>query len=219
MKRRAALATGSITALATLSASYHEYQAAIPADATTTSESFATRAYHQALGVISQAVTVALGPVDTTSAATAPEEAPPADTNEESEGMGEHNGANINQSPDFIPPAPAATNPFVEGSGDNCVTVALPISGTQKQYCGDDANGGVIMVYTKEVARLLSGSVGGVIVLMVVISGIQYILSVGNPSRVQSAKSRLSNAIIALVLFVMAFAIINFIVPGGLISG
>jgi hypothetical protein len=95
----------------------------------------------------------------------------------------------------------------------------IGVDGTPQFFGKRDANGGVIMVYAKEIAKLLSGSIGGVIVLMIVISGIQYILSAGSSSRVQAAKSRLTNAIIALVLFLMAFAIINFIVPGGIITG
>ena len=218
MKRSAKIATGSITALAAFGANYAH--PTFTRNRLPTTPAAATDSYHEALKVISQAVVLVIGPVDTASAITntdggggtaqAPTPAPPA---------GEHSGTRIDESPDYIPPAPSASNPFVVGTGDNCVTIALPISGTQKQYCGDDANGGVIMVYAKEIAKLLSGSIGGVIVLMIVISGIQYILSAGSSSRVQAAKSRLTNAIIALVLFLMAFAIINFIVPGGIITG
>ncbi|QQR51879.1 hypothetical protein IPG36_04670 [bacterium] len=187
MKRPSTLTTGSITALATIGLGYNH---GFVSDAiNSTSHQVATDESNLVQDILTQAIVFALGPVDTVSAETAggaTEEQPPTSTI--TPPAGEHSGTRIEDDPDYIPPAPAADNPFIEGSGDNCVTVALPISGTEKKYCGDEANGGVILVYIKEMAKLLSGSIGGVIVLMIVISGIQYILSTGNPSRVQAAK-------------------------------
>jgi hypothetical protein len=42
-------------------------------------------------------------------------------------------------------------------------------------------------------------------------------MSTADPARVKAAKDRLQNAIIALVLFLMMFAILSFIVPGGIL--
>ena len=73
-------------------------------------------------------------------------------------------------------------------------------------------------MYLKDILKLLSGAVGGVIVLMLVIAGIQYITSAGEPTAIKSAKNRIMNAIMALVLFLMMFAILNFIIPGGILT-
>jgi len=77
-------------------------------------------------------------------------------------------------------------------------------------------NGGAIVVYIKAILQYLSGAVGLVVVLMLVIAGIQYITSVGDPTRIKSAKDRITNAIIALALFLFGFAILSFIIPGSL---
>jgi hypothetical protein len=39
---------------------------------------------------------------------------------------------------------------------------------------------------------------------------------VGDPARIKSAKDRITNAVIALALFIFGFAILSFIIPGGI---
>jgi hypothetical protein len=80
----------------------------------------------------------------------------------------------------------------------------------------DPKTGGAIVVYLKAVLQYLSSAVGLVVVLMLVIAGIQYITSVGDPARIKSAKDRITNAVIALALFIFGFAILSFIIPGGI---
>jgi hypothetical protein len=43
-------------------------------------------------------------------------------------------------------------------------------------------------------------------------------ISLGDPARIKSAKDRIQNAIIGLILYLSAFAIINFLVPGGILT-
>ena len=100
----------------------------------------------------------------------------------------------------------------------NQVEIGTPIIGTNKCVSNDAASGGAIVVYMKMVLKFLSGAVGLVVLLMLIVSGIQYITSAGDPSQIKAAKSRLVNAITALVLFLMAFAILSFIIPGGILS-
>jgi hypothetical protein len=50
-----------------------------------------------------------------------------------------------------------------------------------------------------------------------VLSGVQYVSSIGDPGRIKSAKDRLQNAIIALVMYLSMFAILTFLVPGGIL--
>jgi hypothetical protein len=68
------------------------------------------------------------------------------------------------------------------------------------------------------IIKFLSGAIGLVIVLMIVIGGVQYITSAGDPGAVKAAKGRIVNAIVALILFILMFAILNFIIPGGILS-
>jgi hypothetical protein len=98
----------------------------------------------------------------------------------------------------------------------NCVKVGVKIGGKD---CIDNAagNGGAIVVYLRLVLQFLSGGIGLIIVLMLTIAGIQYIVSTGDPVQVKNAKNRIVNALTALVLFLLGFAIISFIVPGGVL--
>ncbi len=99
------------------------------------------------------------------------------------------------------------------GKGAKKVKIAIPVG--CKGDAGDIVNpifdmlGGII--------RFLSAGVGIVIVLMIVISGIRYITSAGNPEAIAGAKKMLTNAIIALLLFIFMAAILNFLIPGGLL--
>lgn len=108
---------------------------------------------------------------------------------------------------------PPAASPCPDGqiqlssplsTGANCVDASKP--------------GGPIFVYLAMIIKFLSGAVGLVIVLMIVISGVQYITSTGDPARVKEAKTRITNAITGLVLFVLMFALLNFLIPGGIIN-
>ena len=129
-------------------------------------------------------------------------------------------------------PPPGATSP--SGSGvvgnpfedHNPVCVALPIfpgptgppcpPGTTKVN-NDPSKGGIIGAYLVWVLRLFNLAIGGIIVLVLVLSGIMYITSAADPGRVKSAKKRIEQAITALVLYMFMFAILNFIVPGGVL--
>ncbi|HEX3081684.1 MAG TPA: hypothetical protein VHQ86_00350 [Candidatus Saccharimonadia bacterium] len=134
-------------------------------------------------------------------------------------------------------PAPAATcvkdlsgkcpTDPLKGSG-GAVCIAIPIVGGasgggscpagQYEVPNDPASGGAIVFYLKWVLKFLSALIGVIIILMIVISGIQYMTSAGNSSRISGAKTRLVSAFIALVLFMFMFAILNFLIPGGILS-
>lgn len=75
-----------------------------------------------------------------------------------------------------------------------------------------------IITYLKGIINFLAVGVGIVTVISIVISGIQFMTSQGNPQSISSAKGRLFNAIVALLLFIFMYAILNFLVPGKLIG-
>jgi hypothetical protein len=97
--------------------------------------------------------------------------------------------------------------------------VWLSVAINQNQQCVlPDAQGGVIIAYIKQILVLLGSLVGAVIVLMLIIAGIQYITSTGDPGQVKAAKNRIISAITALVLFMLMYAILNFLIPGGILT-
>jgi hypothetical protein len=114
-------------------------------------------------------------------------------------------------------------DPLAGSGGPVCV--AVPIFGGPQGACkvkgqveipNDPGSGGAIVFYLKLVVKLINGLVGGVIMLILVVAGIQYITSAGEPARVKAAKNRIMQALTALVLYMFIFAIINFLVPGGI---
>jgi hypothetical protein len=129
-------------------------------------------------------------------------------------GGGSSNGGQPNEEPEKQKSAP---NESSLGQGD-CGDGELELSSGECINAEGRGNDNPIIFYLKRIIQFLSGGVGIVIILMIVISGVQYIASTGNPQATASAKNRLTNAIIALALFLMMFAILNYLVPGGLLS-
>jgi len=86
--------------------------------------------------------------------------------------------------------------------------------------CKDDIlnkeNCGIINVIVTGV-RILTSLVGVVVVVMIAVGGIQYALARDNPQAVAAAKGRIVKAILALVLYLMIFGLLQWIVPGGVI--
>lgn len=81
--------------------------------------------------------------------------------------------------------------------------------------CTDKDN--VIFSYLGGIIKFIAPGVGIVIVLMIIIGGIRYIASGGNPEAAAAAKKMVTNALLALVAFIFLAAILNFIIPGGLL--
>lgn len=67
--------------------------------------------------------------------------------------------------------------------------------------------------------RFLSAGIGIVIVIFIILAGIQYSASEGNPEATQAAKNKIRDAIIGLIIYLIAFAFVQFLVPGGVFTG
>lgn len=100
--------------------------------------------------------------------------------------------------------APLSDGPDADNQPDNCI----------REGSGDR---NPIYTYLKIIIRFLSAGVGIVVVLMIIVGGIRYITSSGNPEAAAGAKKMITNAVIALVLFLFMAAILNFLIPGGLL--
>lgn len=89
-----------------------------------------------------------------------------------------------------------------------------------KQECtkGDlsEKNCGITR-YLKLFINLLSGLVGVVVVVVLVLGGIQYTTSAGDPNAAAAAKKRISNAILALIAFALMYGFLQWLVPGGVL--
>lgn len=69
-----------------------------------------------------------------------------------------------------------------------------------------------------EIITFLSIGVGIAVVAGIAIGGIQYSTSQGNPAGAQKGITTITNSIIGLVLYLLMFALLQFLVPGGVLT-
>lgn len=74
-----------------------------------------------------------------------------------------------------------------------------------------------ILDYFVIIINVLSGIAGIIIVGAIVAAGMQYSSAGSDPQKVSAAKNRIKGAIIALLLLLFGFSILNFFVPGGVL--
>lgn len=105
--------------------------------------------------------------------------------------------------------APTAANP---GGGTSSG------GGTDRFTCTGDAcvNDNPITKFLFVVIDLLIGAIGIIIVAVIILAGIQYTTSGGNPQLAAQAKKRIINAVIALVAFFFLFAFLQWSIQGGI---
>jgi hypothetical protein len=86
---------------------------------------------------------------------------------------------------------------------------------------GDKAPDGTgpIQDVAYSVLRFLSVGVGIVVVASIIYAGIMYSTSQGSAEQTAAAKDRIQNAIIGLVFYMFIFALVQFLVPGGVFAG
>ncbi len=104
-------------------------------------------------------------------------------------------------------------------SGDSGSTGSR--SSIQSDCNYDDSNeldgGCKIFSYLIDLINILTALVGVVVVIMIVIGGIQYSAARDNPQAIQAAKGKITNAVLALVVFIFTSAFLQWIVPGGVL--
>lgn len=92
------------------------------------------------------------------------------------------------------------------GEGKNAVKVAVDV--------GCVGKGNPIADMSFALIRFLSAGAGVVIIGSIIYAGIQYTMSYGDPQKVSESKNRIMNSLIALLLFIFAYAILGFVIPG-----
>lgn len=96
------------------------------------------------------------------------------------------------------------------GSGSGEVNISINIG------CGGQGNAIIDALFA--IIRVLSAGVGIVIIASTIYAGIQYSSSRADPGQIAQATERLRNNIIALLVFLFMFAILNWLTPGGLLT-
>jgi hypothetical protein len=105
----------------------------------------------------------------------------------------------------------------------NCpVTTTTPSNGpgdpaVNGGHCSDVKNCDLIQNFINPFINLLAALVGVAVTISIVVGGIQYSNSGGDAQAVAAAKARIRNAIIALITFIFLWALLDFLIPGGLL--
>ena len=97
------------------------------------------------------------------------------------------------------------------GSGNNAVKVAINIG------CNHQASNALVDA-AFAIIRFLSVGVGMVVVASIVWAGVQYTAARDDPSAVAKARERIQNTLIALLVYIFAAAILNFVIPAGFLK-
>lgn len=126
---------------------------------------------------------------------------------------------------DLGPPLPGTVCP---GGSTNSGGQNVPTEGPKlvKNDCNgpnvraglpkDDPNHCGILDYLLIFINALSAIVGVVVVISIIAGGIQYSAAGDNPQAAMAAQKRIGNAVLALILYIFAFAFLQWLVPGGL---
>lgn len=65
------------------------------------------------------------------------------------------------------------------------------------------------------IIRLLSDGVGIVVIGSVIVGGIQFSASRSDPQATSAAIGRIRSSLVALLIYIFAFSILNYLIPGG----
>ena len=89
---------------------------------------------------------------------------------------------------------------------------------TSLEECGKSGSGdcGLFDKYINPMIVFLSAMVGIAVTIGIVSGGIQYAAAGSDPGAVAKARAKIRNSIFALVAFLFLFALVNWLVPGGL---
>lgn len=114
-------------------------------------------------------------------------------------------------------PALAQTDQKTVKCGKDQVAVGVPINGQNCIDKGSNIENNVIVVWISMIIKFLTFGVGVGATAGVVYGGFLYLSARGNAGQIQKAVKTIINSLIAVTVYALAFAIINFLVPGGVL--
>lgn len=107
------------------------------------------------------------------------------------------------------------------GSQDNAVRTTIDfgcygeacVKASSSAYCASPHSAVIDLIFA--IIRFLSYGVGLIIVASLIVAGIQYSTSQGDPKATAAAETRIRSTIGALLIFIFAYAILNYVIPAG----
>lgn len=115
--------------------------------------------------------------------------------------------------PGTICQLPDGSNGVIQTDGHTC----CPKS--DETVNGPNDTGCLFYKYINPLVGLLSAAVGVVVVIAIIIGGIEYSSSGGDPQRAASGRKHITNALLGLLVYFLLYAFLQFLIPGGLFNG
>lgn len=108
----------------------------------------------------------------------------------------------------FVTTAPVMANSGFDACSDVLgVADGSPICADRQQDGEKELQDTVL-----NVINVLLGVIGALAVIVIIISGLHFVISQGNADRIKTAKNALTYAIVGLAVSIMAYAIVNFVI-------
>lgn len=104
------------------------------------------------------------------------------------------------------------------GGGGSEESGACGVETTILQCNGGDSNENPIIRTFMEIFDFFAVGIGILVVIGIIIGGIKYVTANGNTSQAEQGITTIVNAVIGLLLFIFMFALVNWLVPGGLFT-
>jgi hypothetical protein len=86
-----------------------------------------------------------------------------------------------------------------------------------QEYKDCQANNNLFTRYINPFIKFLNFAVGLAVTIGILVGALQYISSAGDPQKAAKGKQHIWNAILALLVYLFLFGILNFLIPGGLV--
>jgi len=105
--------------------------------------------------------------------------------------------------------------PFAAARGNSCGTNNGLLPGLYDGLCSGGNvqidNAGDIFIVIANVVRILTALAGGLAVIMIIVGGIYYVTSGGDPKRITLARTILIDSVTGLLVIILAYAAVTFI--------
>ncbi len=118
----------------------------------------------------------------------------------------------------FAAPVAAQTDQKTVLCGADQVPVGVAINGSNCIDKGSTVDNNIIIVWLSSIIKFLTVGIGVAATGGVVYGGFLYLTAQGNSGKTQKGVATIINALIGVLLYALAFAIINFLVPGGVLK-
>ncbi len=114
-----------------------------------------------------------------------------------------------------LDPGTGGTNPSADSCPDNQGDCAEKTAYT---FAGCGSSDVGLKCLFVEIIKFLSIGVGIAVVAGIAVGGVTYSLAQGNPAGAQKGITIITNAIVGLVLYLLMFALLQFLIPGGILT-